>query len=65
MESGDENTKLFQSYAKGRNLSNTIWSSIDNAGQIIYSFDGLAQLGKGHFQNIFKEDNSDHYCRYC
>jgi hypothetical protein len=33
LQSGDENTKLFQAYEKGRKMENTIWSLNDPSGQ--------------------------------
>jgi hypothetical protein len=33
MEKGDENTKFFQAFAKGRKLSNTIMEPKNNQGQ--------------------------------
>jgi hypothetical protein len=54
LEKGDENTKLFQAYAKGRKMSNTIWSLQDSEGRKISSFDGLDRLGKNLFQSLFK-----------
>jgi hypothetical protein len=35
---------------------NTIWSLNYYFGSFVYSFDGLAHLGKRHFHNLFKED---------
>jgi hypothetical protein len=32
MEKGDENTKFFQAYSKGRKLTNMIWSMKNNQG---------------------------------
>jgi hypothetical protein len=56
LENGDENTKFFQAYAKGRREENTIWSLKDQEGRSITSFEGLASLGKNHFQTLFKAD---------
>jgi hypothetical protein len=55
LDCGEENTKHFQAYAKGRKLYNTIWSLNDIDGRTISSFEGLAHLGKRHFHNLFKE----------
>jgi hypothetical protein len=57
LENGDENTKKFQAYAKGRKMSNTIWSLSDNNGNVVTSFEYLANLGRRHLQSLFKEDN--------
>jgi hypothetical protein len=56
LQSGDENIKSFQAYAKGRKMANTIRSLNDPEGRLVSSFEGLARLGKEHFQNLFKED---------
>jgi hypothetical protein len=53
LHSGDENTKFFQAYAKGRKLANTIWGLKDPSGQQLTSFKDLAQLGSQHFQTLF------------
>ena len=52
---GDENTKFFQAYSKGRNITNTIWGISNNLGDRVTSFDGLANVGVQHFGNLFKE----------
>jgi hypothetical protein len=59
LESGDENTKLFQAYAKGRKPSNTIWSLSDPTGRTVSTFEYLSHLGKCHFQNLFKKDDRE------
>jgi hypothetical protein len=56
LENGDENTKFFQAYAKGRKEANTIWSLKDQEGRSVTSFEGLANMGKIHFQSLFKVD---------
>lgn len=50
---GDENTKLFQVYARGRKPANTIGETKNVVGESIISFQGLAELGITHFQNLF------------
>jgi hypothetical protein len=57
MEKGDKNTKFFQAYAKGRKLSNTIWSMKNSQAQEVFTFEELARLGKIHFSSLFKADN--------
>jgi hypothetical protein len=57
LESGDENTKFFQAYAKGRKNVNTIWHLKDQYGNLETSFEGMSLLGKNYFQNLFKVDN--------
>jgi hypothetical protein len=56
LENGDENTIFFQAYTKGRKAANTIWSLKDREGRSVTSFEGLANIGKSHFQSLFKED---------
>jgi hypothetical protein len=51
---GDDNTKFFQAYAKGRKTNNTIWHLKDKEGREVSSFEGLAQMGRNHFQTLFK-----------
>jgi hypothetical protein len=57
LESGDENTKFFQAYAKGRKNVNTIWHLKDQDGNLETSFEGMSLQGKNYFQNLFKADN--------
>jgi len=54
LECGDENTKFFQAYAKGRKCANTIWKLEDPDGRVENSFEGMARIGVSHFQNLFK-----------
>jgi hypothetical protein len=56
LKNGDGNTKFFQAYAKGRKMSNTIWSLKDDNGREHSSFEELVQLGTSHFKNLFKVD---------
>jgi len=56
LESGDENTQFFQAYARGRKTSNTIWSLHDQSQREVTCFEGMAQLGRSHFQSLFKCD---------
>jgi hypothetical protein len=51
---GDENTKFFQAFAKGRKMANTIWCLRDRAGEEVSSFKGLTKLGIEHFSELFK-----------
>jgi hypothetical protein len=53
IQNGDENTKLFQDYAKGRKMENTIWILKDSFGRKITSFEDQAQLGSQHLKKIF------------
>jgi hypothetical protein len=54
LENGDENTKFFHAYAKGRKEANTIWSLKDQEDRPVTTFEGLANMGKNHFQTLFK-----------
>ena len=54
IENEYENTKLFQSYAKGRREEKTIRILKDWEGRSVTSFEGLSNLGKIHFENLFK-----------
>jgi hypothetical protein len=56
LEKGDDNTKFFQAYAKGRKMDNTIWSLKDSEGRKVSSFDGMARIGKEYFHSLFKAD---------
>jgi hypothetical protein len=51
---GDENTKFFQAFSKGRKMANTIWGLRNRAGEVVSSFEGLAKLGTEHFSELFK-----------
>jgi len=54
LESGDDNTKFFHTYARGRKVANTIWSLQDEEGSSYVSFDEKARCGVTHFQQLFK-----------
>eukprot|EP00253_Pinus_taeda_P002811 PITA_02811 len=55
IKSGDENTKFFHNFAKGRKAANTIWRLKNEEGRMVNSFSELSGLGKRHFQNIFSD----------
>ena len=55
LESGDDNTKFFHAYARGRKSSNTIWSLLDSHCVAQTNFDEKARLGVSHFKNLFKD----------
>eukprot|EP00253_Pinus_taeda_P033560 PITA_33560 len=55
LKSGNENTRFFHNFAKGRKSANTIWRLKDEEGREVSSFPELSGLGKIHFQNIFAE----------
>ena len=54
LESGDDNTKFFHAYAKGRKAANTVWSLEDDQGLVFDTFDSMASLGEEHFKNLYK-----------
>jgi len=51
---GDDNTKFFQNYAKGRKVSNTIWNLPLLDGGVADTFNKLSLLSTSHFQNLYK-----------
>lgn len=50
---GDDNPRLFQNYAKGRKVTNTIWKLPLPNGELADNFQKLSRLGTSHFQNLF------------
>ena len=57
MEWGDDKTKFFQAFAKGRKQQNTIWELKKENNEIANTFEDLAEIGKNYFENIFKENH--------
>jgi len=57
LESGDDNTKFFHAYAKGRKSANSIWKLETPDGRVENSFEGMASIGVSHFKNLFKASN--------
>jgi hypothetical protein len=57
LASGDENTKFFQAFSKGRRCANTIWHLKDRDGNQENTFEGMSRLGKKHFQDLFIAEN--------
>ena len=53
LQCGDENTKFFQAYAKGRKFTNSIWELSSVEGEPVSSFDGLADMGVRYFGDLF------------
>jgi hypothetical protein len=51
---GDENTKFFHYFSKGRKMNNTIWSLTQRDGQLFNTFEGISSLGISHFKYLFK-----------
>ena len=56
MECGDDNTKFFQAFAKGRKQQNTIQELKKENNEKTNTFEDLAEIGKKYFEKIFKED---------
>ena len=54
LECGDDNTKSFHDYARGRKASNSFWSFMDEHGATQSSFDEKDKIGVAHFENLFK-----------
>eukprot|EP00253_Pinus_taeda_P035499 PITA_35499 len=54
LKEGDENTKFFHNFAKGRKVSNTIWSLPLPDGWVAENFNKLSQLGTTHFRGLFR-----------
>ena len=54
LECGDDNTKLFHAYARGRKEANIIWSLKDDLGSTHDTFEGMAASGVEHFKNLYK-----------
>ena len=54
LECGDDNTKFFHAYARGRKATNTIWSLRDGEGVEHFDFDGKARCGVIHFETLFR-----------
>jgi hypothetical protein len=56
LDKGDENTKFFHAFVKGRKEINTIWKLQGQGDSPATSFEDLAQLGITHFKSLFKAD---------
>eukprot|EP00253_Pinus_taeda_P012292 PITA_12292 len=54
LKAGDENSKFFHNFAKGRKVSNTIWSLPHPEGGMADNFNKLSQLGTAHFRGLFR-----------
>lgn len=55
LKAGDENTKFFHNYAKGRKNANTIWKLKNEEGEEANTFEELSLLGRNHFQSLFAD----------
>eukprot|EP00253_Pinus_taeda_P027005 PITA_27005 len=53
LKAGDENTKFFHNYAKGRKIMNTMWKLKNEEGREANTFESLSCMGRSHFQNLF------------
>lgn len=54
LKAGDDNTRFFQNYAKGRKVTNTIWKLPLPNGELADNFQKLSRFGTTHFQNLFR-----------
>ena len=54
LECGDENTKFFHAFARGRKAANTIWCLKDEEGLEHFDFEGKARCGVNHFESLFR-----------
>jgi len=52
---GDDNTRFFHNYSKGRMVKNTIWNIPLPEGGVADSFNKLSHLGSSHFRNLYKQ----------
>eukprot|EP00253_Pinus_taeda_P034418 PITA_34418 len=55
LKAGDENTRFFHNYAKGRKVKNTIWSLPTPDGDVADTYPKLSQMGSSHFRNLYKQ----------
>eukprot|EP00253_Pinus_taeda_P027066 PITA_27066 len=58
LKEGDDNTRFFQNYAKGRKVSNTIWNLPLPEGGVVDSFNKFSHLNSTHFRNLYKSPPS-------
>ena len=54
LECGDDNTKFFHAYARGRKVANTAWMLLDDHGTTHDTFEGMATTGVEHFKRLYK-----------
>eukprot|EP00253_Pinus_taeda_P031123 PITA_31123 len=55
LKAGDDNTRFFHNYAKGRKVKNTIWNIPLPEGGVADSFNKLSHLGSSHFRHLYKQ----------
>lgn len=53
LASGDENSKFFHAFARGRRIQNSIWEMKNDRGIMVSDFDGISSTGVNHFKRIF------------
>ena len=54
MECGDDNTKFFHAYARGRKDANIVWSLKEEHGTVYDTFEGMANTAVEHFKKLYK-----------
>jgi len=54
LKAGDENTRFFHNFAKGRKVANTIWNLPLPEGGLADSFNKLSHLSTSHFRGLYK-----------
>eukprot|EP00253_Pinus_taeda_P004922 PITA_04922 len=54
LKAGDENSRFFHNYAKGRKVANTIWNLPLPDGGLADTFNKLSRLGTSHFRSLFR-----------
>ena len=58
IKDGDANKTKFHSYALAHRNTNTIWSLLDEEGNLVAEDSTLKRLGEHHFWGLFKDDDS-------
>lgn len=54
LKAGDDNTRFFHNYTKGRKVTNTIGNLPLLEGGVADTFNKLSHLGSTHFRNLYK-----------
>jgi len=55
LKEGDNNNKFFHQYVTYRNSFNSIWEIKDQNWKMVNFFEGIAEVGKEFYANLFKE----------